>query len=164
MSTADTQLGTVWAWIRSHADKGVQCPACGQRVQVYWRSINAGMAYSAVKLYRIHQASPWRWVHLPSEIGRRSAEEAKLAYWGLVEVSGEKREDGGKASQWRITQKGADWVTGAIAVPKYVRVFDGEPWGPPIPYSRSGRQMPDVTIRMALGDKFDYDALMSGEP
>lgn len=162
MLAPETPLMSVWNWIRERAEKGDKCPACGQRFQVYWRTINAGMAVSAIKLYRLHCETPWRWVHLPTEVGRISAEESKLRWWGLVESSDNLREDGGKASQWRMTQKGVEWVCGRIAVPCYAKVFDGRLWDL-TRHSKSGVFHEDITIRTALGEKFDYDKLMAGE-
>lgn len=160
-----TTLSAVWAHISRHADNGLHCPACGQYVQKYWRSINAGQAASAVRMLRLHNQSPGRWVHLPTEIGRRSAEEAKLSWWGLVEDEGSLRADGGRAGYWRLTPKGVQWARGLIRVPRYVVVFDNQPWGDgrPTPYSKAGERKPDVSVLDALGSRFDYDKLMAGE-
>jgi hypothetical protein len=73
-----TPLSEVWTHISEYARDGLSCPACGQHTQIYWRTINAGQAASVVRLYRMHLKAPFCWVHLPSAIGRRSAEEAKL--------------------------------------------------------------------------------------
>lgn len=158
-----TTLTEVWEHIRQYAESGCRCPGCGQHVQIYWRSINAGQAASVVRLYRLHLKQPWAWVHLPTAIGRRSAEEAKLSYWGLVEEMGALRVDGGRPGMWRLTPKGVDWAARLIKVPRYVRVFDGHPWGAPINYSKSGKIRPDVGVLDALGTKFNYTLLMAGE-
>lgn len=150
-------------WLRERIDTGERCPCCTQRAQVYWRSINTGMAVGVIGLYLWQQKHPGEFAHLPTVLGRRSAEEAKLRYWGLMEEEAALRPDGGRTGYWRLTAPGAAWVRGQLRLPRYVRVYDGRALGPPQPYSRSGKLMPDVMIKDALGDRFDYDALMRGE-
>jgi hypothetical protein len=143
-------------WVRDHAPDGDRCPTCGQWAQLYYRTINSGMAYSAVRLLHLNRERPGAFHHLPSAVGRRSAEETKLRYWGLIESD----EETGKL--WRLTQKGEDWVLGRTQVPRYARIYNDELVGLSV-RSRSGRLRGDIGIRDALTDKFDYDALMRGE-
>lgn len=160
----DTPLREVREHINRHAEDGLACPACEQHVQVYWRPINSGMAASAVRMLRRHLASPGVWIHIPSEIGRRSAEESKLSWWGLVEERQGERGDGGRAGYWRLTEKGVRWAQGLETVRRYVKVFDGKPWdGKPTSRSKSGREKPDTSVYSALGDHFNYRELLEGE-
>jgi hypothetical protein len=150
-------------WLRDRVDEGARCPCCTQWAQVYWRTINSGMAVSAIRLFRWQAEHDGEFAHLPTLLGRRSAEEAKLRYWGLVEEEARVRPDGGRAGFWRLTAAGLEWVRGGIRLPCYVRVFDARALGPPGDFSRSGKYRPPVSIRDALGDKFDYEALLRGE-
>lgn len=149
--------------LREQAETGGRCPCCSQWAQVYYRTINAGMAAGVVGLYRWALAHPGEFAHLPTVLGRRSAEEAKLRYWGLIEEESALRPDGGRAGYWRLTEYGASWALGRIRLPRYVRVYDGRRLSKPQATSRSGKLRPDVGIRDALGTKFDYDELMRGE-
>ncbi len=114
------------------------------------------MAVGAIKLYRWQQTHDG-FAHLPTVIGRRSAEEAKLRYWDLIyglEI---------KAGYWSLTEAGINWAQGRTRLPRYVRVYDGKALSPPQHTSRSGKVRPPVGIRDALGNRFDYDQLMRGE-
>lgn len=160
----DRSLDAAKMWLHQRLNEGARCPCCDQHAQVYWRTLNSGMAIGAIRLWRWHQKNGNdQYAHLPSVIGRRSAEEAKLRYWNLIEEATVKREDGGRAGYWRLTADGQRWVSGQIALPKYVQVFDGKALGPPHSISRSGRMMDPMTIQDALGKKFNYEAMMNGE-
>ena len=150
-------------WLRERLGNGARCPCCTQMAKVYWRPINTGMAQSAIRLYRWQREHPGQFAHLPTVLGRRSAEEAKLRYWGLVEEEASLRPDGGRTGYWRLTEPGVALVRGQLKVPRYVRVYDGRALGPPQPAGKSGEPRPDVTIIAALGTDFDYHALMRGE-
>jgi hypothetical protein len=146
------------AILRELVNDGHKCPVCTQLAKVYRRKINSGMARSLIEMYRVGRegdvAGVQGWVHVPTQIGARSREEGKLAYWGLVEEEAEiKREDGGRAGYWRVTARGAQFVRNLIQVPKYARVYDGR---------CLGLTGPDVSIHDALGTKFNYDELMAG--
>lgn len=138
-------------WLREHVDDGAPCPCCTQLAKVYRRKINSGMARSLIAMYQIAGTS---WVHVPTQVGARSREEGKLAYWGLVEESTAPRDDGGRAGWWRVTSKGELFVRDEITVPKYARIYNGRCLG------FYGAQR--VGIRDALGSKFSYDDLMAG--
>lgn len=160
-STAFTDthtLGEARDWLRQRINDGARCPCCTQWAQAYFRSINSGMAYGAIQLYNFHLKYPWQFAHLPS-LGRRSSEESKLRYWGLVE---EQNTEGHPGGYWRLTQKGIDWVEERIKVPHYVRVFDSRALSRPQSQAK-GDPKPDIGIRDALGTDFDYDKLMRGE-
>lgn len=143
-----TPLAQVRAWLRLKLDDGTRCPACEQFCKVYQRKLNSGMARSLIAMYR---AGGTDFVHIPTEIGARSREEGKLAYWALVEEQKENRPDGGRAGYWRVTDKGEQFVLGLVKVPKYARVYDG----------RCLELTGDfIVIQDALGDSFDYGELM----
>ena len=144
----NTTLKEVKAYLRENVEEGVDCPACTQLVKLYKRKINSGMAVSLIKMYR---SAGLEWQHIPTTIPAKSREEGKLRYWGLVEEEMERREDGGRAGWWRVTEKGRDFALGRITVPKYARVFDAKL------FALEGEE---VGIREALGDKFDYNELM----
>lgn len=151
MSLPDsTPLGVARDWTRKHAEDGVACPVCTQRVQVYKRKLNSGMARSLIAMYAIGGTD---WVHVPTAIGARSREEGKLAYWGLVEESLTPRDDGGRAGWWRVTTKGEAFVRMQLRVPSHARVYNGNVLGLMGTY---------VTIADALGTKFNYSELMAG--
>lgn len=148
----DMTLAEARDLLRTLVDDGHDCPVCTQLAKVYRRKINSGMARSLIEMYRVGGPA-LDWVHVPTQIGARSREEGKLAYWGLVEEEHQERDDGGRAGYWRVTTKGVQFVSAQIKVPKYARVYDGRC------LSLTGDE---VTIREALGSKFNYDELMAG--
>lgn len=138
-------------WLRKRLDDGAECPVCHQHVQMYKRKLNSGMARSLIEMYKIGGTD---WVHLPTQMkSLRSREEGKLRYWGLVEEEKDRREDGGRAGWWRVTEEGKAFVIDLSSVPKYAKVYNGKCYG---------LEGEPVTIRQCLGDKFNYDALMRG--
>lgn len=146
-------LAQLKAWLRTKCQQpgGAKCPVCEQHVQVYRRKINAGMARSLIRMYR---AGGLDWVHLPTQIGARSREEGKLAYWNLVEEEKILRPDGGRAGYWRVTKLGELFLKDQCTVPKYARVYNQK--------VLSLDPSEQVTIKDALGTKFDYNELMAG--
>ena len=148
-------LAAARAWLRKAARErgGTRCPCCGQHAQVYRRSINAGMARSLIAMHRL--APDGAWVHVPTQIGARSREEGKLAYWGLVEEEVAVRPDGGRSGWWRVTARGRQFAGGRLKVAKWAYVYNGMV----LEYDSSVM----IDIKGALGRKFDYDALMRGE-
>ena len=164
MKDPDTPLGAVWKYLGAHWEEGVDCPACEQNVQVKWQNINPAMAISMTKLYKFWRQDPDRWVHIPTEIGRISAEEAKLVHWGLLEERPGRRADSGRAGFWRITPLGVAWVHDGLRVPRYVLTYNGKDvGGGPRPNSRTGRVVRWDSIQDALGNKFNLRLLLEGE-
>ena len=147
----NTPLHAVKSWLRKQLDVGTECPACHQHVQLYRRKINSGMARSLIAMYRVNGTD---WVHVPTMIGARSREEGKLAYWGLVEEEKAKRPDNGRAGYWRVTPRGEEFIKRQMNVPKYALVYNGRVQG----FDTTTM----VSIKDALGTKFDYAELMVG--
>lgn len=144
-----TTLDQAKTWLRSRLDHGDSCPLCGQHAKMYRRKINAGMATSLISMHRIAPTGGWVHVHA---IGARSREEGKLAYWGLVEEQNGVGIHGGRAGYWRVTDAGRAFLKGT-KVPKYAKVYNGKCYG---------HEGDLVSIRDALGTKFNYDDLMRG--
>lgn len=147
----DTPLGEARRRLQDGAlGGGTRCPCCGQRAQVYRRSINSSMAKSLIKMWMV-QRDGADWIHVPTEIGARSREEGKLRYWGLVTERPVSREDGGHAGYWRVTTKGSDFVAGGLELPRYALVYDGNL------LELTG---PLVDIETCLGEPFDLTRLL----
>lgn len=149
--TDDMTLGEARVLLRGLVDEGHACPCCTQLAKVYRRKLNAGMAVSLIRMYRIQGEREW--IHLPTEIGARSREEGKLRYWGLVEEMTEPREDGGRAGWWRVTDRGGMFVREEIVVLSHAKIYDGRC------LALTGAR---VSILDCLGAKFNYAELMYG--
>lgn len=151
---AETSSTNAVAAVRSHVmhnlDKGVTCPGCHQHAQAYKRKLNAGQAKSLIDMYR---AGGKGWVDVTEVTDRRSREEGKLAYWGLVEEFYEGRPDGGRPGLWRVTDLGEQFVLGKVDVQSHAKVYNGQCLG------LYGQK---VSIATVLGTRFNYAELMAG--
>jgi hypothetical protein len=149
--TDSMDLGTVRAKLREKVWEGTVCPTCRQVVKAYRRSIHAGIAVAAIRLYQA--TTPGEFAHLPTvEKPRRGGEGGKLRYWKLAVEEAERRDDGGRSGWWCLTSAGRAFVEGRHRVQRYAWVYDGRL------LRREGEL---VTITDCLGDKFNYADLMN---
>jgi len=150
-------LGEARALLGEQAEDGVECPCCGQFAKVYKRKINSGMAWSLIWLVREHLETK-DWVDVQKQAPRfvmANREMGKLIHWGLAVT---KSHDGTRKKNsglWRPTEKGIDFVFDEVTVPTRVHLYNNTVVG-------SDDEL--MSIRDALGDKFDYRELMSGMP
>lgn len=140
------------AWLRARVDDGEHCPCCGQYAKVYKRTINAAMARALIAMYHVDTTGTWGWMHLPTAVPGERGDACKTAYWGLIEEESVARPDGGRSGWWRLTPLGGSYVRGTITMPKYAKVYDGR---------CLGLTGPLLSIRDALGTRFDYAELMA---
>lgn len=137
----------------ARAVKGTHCPCCGQNVKVYRRNLNRSMAWALIYMYRKYGQG---WVHVPStgHLARLGGDWAKMAFWGVIEEKDEQKDDGNPhAGYWRLTALGSRFVLGQ-RLKKYVYIYNNQDLQQPSPET--------VSIREALGKKFDYAELMRG--
>lgn len=148
-------LGAAREVLLENLDEGAGCPCCGRHAQRYRRQINVEMARTLIALYRQHGRS---WANLKDV--RRGAktsnrEESKLRYWGLLEEEKTvRRDDGGRAGWWRVTERGERFALGNLAVPQYALEFHRKCVG----FEGEMR-----TIEVALGKKFNLAELLGRE-
>jgi hypothetical protein len=148
----DMTLGEAREILRELLDAGHKCPCCTQMAKIYRRKITGRQAAALISLFR---AAGRDYGHFPTVAPDHyeAAQAALLRYWGLTEELQEKREDGGRAGWWRVTERGEAWIRGQTTVPKYARTYDSRCLG------LTGES---VTVVDALGTKFNYNELMAG--
>ena len=141
--------------LRENFDKGTGCPCCGQFVKRYRRSIYGTMARMLIAFYRLKHPG---FMHVNDVIrltglaDYRCGDWAKLVYWGLIEEKSKgKNEDKRTSGYWRITDRGKEFVEGALTVPKYIYLYNQK---------YMGNDGPEVHIRDCIGKKFSYEELM----
>jgi len=81
------------------------------------------------------------------------ADFAKLRYWGLImelENDNPKKKNSGI---WIITKKGGEFLKSGKQIPKYALIYNGKF------LDFDGDEI--ITIQSALGNKFNYQELMS---
>lgn len=109
---------------------GATCPCCAQHVQVYRRRIYKGMARVLLWLVREFEQTA-DWVVLKDGPLFRGGDNAKLAYWGLVQtrtrrsIETHKRNSG----EWMPTGHGMRFAKGGVTVPTYAYVYNGDVLG-----------------------------------
>jgi len=149
------------ARLLAHLVEGTTCPCCGQFVKRYRRALNSAMARALVLLYRHLKANPGlEWVHTQSFLIAQQAytgDFAKLRYWGLVEPQVGVRDDGSaRVGLYRVTPLGEAFVRGTAHVMKYVYLYNDEV------LARPKDDNEQISIHAALGERFNYTALMEG--
>ena len=129
-------IGEGRAYLRENWEEGAACPCCSQRVKLYKRRINSGMAEILIAIAREtlrRQIDPKHrpYVHVERELvrGNELLQGARdwttLKFWNLIEPLG----DGGTrraAGEWRITEPGL-WIVSHPDRPllhEYVEVFN----------------------------------------
>jgi hypothetical protein len=143
-------LGEAREALRGVVFEGAKCPCCTQFAKVYKRKINSTMARTLITLYRHGKAGEY--LHAPSLPGD-THEVSQLVWWGLVEEERTRREDGGRAGWWRVTDLGRAFVLGALRLPKHALIYDSAL----LRLDNSEY----ASIEDALGSRFDLAELMS---
>lgn len=156
-SLRDSSLTEAQDWLRERVDSGERCPCCTQLAKIYYRHINASMAFGLITMYRAHGRE---WGHAPttSNVAKLGGELARLRLWGLLEELKQPREDGGRAGWWRITELGEKFIRNEVSLPNTLRLYDGRVIG----VGRKEGDLEQCTMPQALGNKFDYNELIRG--
>jgi hypothetical protein len=156
----DATLDEVREWVWDGAiNGGVICPCCTQSAKVYRRAMSNATARFMIRLYRYNNNQGRDFVYMPAQLDQMRGTPHQGGYgnlaqhWGLLEKQPGIRKDGSnRTGWWRLTTRGRAFVENRITVPKYAYIYDNEclglggaPW----------------SIIDALGEKFDYRALMS---
>lgn len=137
--------------LRRVAYDGTTCRCCSQTVKAYKRKVTASMAYMLIRMYRAGGTDYVKLTELRD--GNGSMDTTITKYFGLIEEERTRREDGGRAGWWRVTELGERFIRGEAAVAKYAHVYRDQC------FKFSGAE---VDVRSALGTKFRYDELMAG--
>jgi hypothetical protein len=152
-------LGEARQHLRDHWEEGTPCPCCRQLVKQYKRKLNSAMAYGLILVSRAKADDGWvhieryfKSLNIPSSI---RGDMSKLKFWGLLEAKEGEREDGStRLGFYRITDKGRQFVNGQISVQERVKLFNQKFYG---------FDGDEITIKQALGSKFDYNELMEAK-
>lgn len=135
------------------ADKGYNCPCCGQLCKRYFRKMNGNMCSVMITLFRKK-----RFGFVPIEEFmrvngfQRCGDFSYLVHWGMMEKMTGKRPDGSKNNGfYKLTDKGRQFVKQEITAPQTLVIYNGKV---------EGFEGPEISIIDALGKKFDYRELM----
>ena len=137
--------------IASSSKKFIKCPCCDQKVKVYKRKLNSGMAITLIRMY---QHSKLNYCHVVDAQSKQCTDYPQLRYWGLIEEE-VSPVDGKKTSGvWRVTTPGLHFLKGLLTVKKYIHTINNNF----IDFSGD-----DVSLKDCLPEKFDYQELMLKE-
>jgi len=138
------------------ADKGYNCPCCGQLCKRYFRKLNANMAVTVIAMFIKKKFGFIRVEEFLRVNGyQRSGDFPYLVHWGILEKMQGKRGDGSsRTGFYKLTDKGRQFVQGNITVPQTLIFYNGK---------CEGFEGDEITIQQALGKRFDYRELMSGD-
>jgi hypothetical protein len=145
------------SYLRQNWTKGVPCPCCKQFVKLYPRKLTSAMAYALILIYRHHQTegsfgaffhveNHFKLLDIPSSI---RGDFPKLRYWGLIEQ--QIINNAVIPAYYRITALGIQFVKEVASVSKISLLYNNTFYG---------FEGPEITIKDALKDKFNYSELM----
>lgn len=145
---------------REHWHEGCKCLACGQRVQLYNYKFFASSAFALIRLFNLTETNPdQEWFHVKdyAEAGKdrpRAHHFAELRFWELIEKCDVNDDPAKKSSgYWKITEKGKQFVNEEIKVQSRILIYNNI-------FVGFAENSSEITVREALGNKFDYEELM----
>jgi hypothetical protein len=136
-----------------------QCPCCTRHVKMWKRKLYNSMVRWLMWIVQESDAEIARgntegWVNY--EKGPRFQDYSKLQYWGLIEPRPHTPEEKGTAGVgvWRPTKLARDFVAEKVELPTHAYVYNNVVYG----FTEER-----ITIRVALGKKFDYAEMLRGD-
>ena len=140
--------------LRANIEDGSTCPCCGQLVRMYRRKLNSNMVRFLISL-AWEYAKCGEWIHYSRcAFKGRDYNYLDTAYFGLAEQRPNDDDVTRTSGFWRPTRLGLDFALDRAVVPSHILTYNGR---------RVDVADTTVRVREALGDAFDYAALMRGE-
>lgn len=139
--------------------KGQMCPCCTQWAQMYKYSFHGTMASALVHIYIATKngiVDDEGYLHVENylvSLGEKPSKHGKLRYWGLIEQKNNGDSSKKHSGEWRLTQKGLDFVEGRISVPRCAWLFNSQCYG---------FEGEEVFIDNISSKKFNYTKMMAG--
>lgn len=145
-------------WLRDRLLIGATCPCCNRYARKYKTPLNSAMAHVLIQMAR--HSDPGEWIHVENmlvDIGDKTkGVHGKMKHWGLIRQQLNTGEPGkNKNGYWQLTRDGLDFVAGRLLVKRWVYLYNDTTYG-------WCAEDDLVSIRDALGKKFNYEELMNG--
>lgn len=136
-----------------HSGEELRCPCCERMVRVYRRKLHSEMARFLLQLVSLYRKYPryYSMREIMPRDNKASSDGTYLVHWGLIEKADGTNTAMAPAGTYRPTELGLRFAHEVEAVPSHVHLLNNKPIG------WSDKQ---ITIRKALGSKFNYDELM----
>ena len=139
-------------------DRGTYCPCCDQYARRYKRKLYSSQAMQLIRLYKLCRETdfdPDLYYHRSVVIPYANNNDlALLRHWGVLALQENKDRTKRESGRFRVTDLGRKFVEGVVTVPAACYQYNDE-----VQKFTDKR----VTIYQALGTKFSYEDLMSGE-
>lgn len=135
-------------------NKGFVCDCCGSFCKRYTRIFNSNMAICLLLLYKFNVNGFVKVEDFLIKNGhKRCGDFSYLVHYRFLEKQGGKREDGSRRNgYYRLTSLGIMFVEGKVTARKKFMILNNK---------FEGFEGDEVTIRQALGKKFNFDELMN---
>jgi len=136
---------------------GYTCEHCGSFVKMYRRSLNSNMALAILLLYKFNIRD---WVKVEDFLiksgHKRCGDFSYLVHYGLLEKKQGDRSDGSSRNGfYKLTGRGLLFCEGKLMVQEKFLILHG---------GLKGFEGKEISIKEALGKKFDYSELMGLTP
>lgn len=134
-------------------DKGFKCPHCGAFCKRYTRSFNSNMALALLLLYKFNIRGFVKVEDFLIQQGRkRCGDFSYLVHYGFLEKQVKKRKDGSNRNGfYKITGRGIMFCEQKIMAHEKFMILNNK---------FEGFKGKEITIKEALGKKFNYDEMM----
>ena len=136
-------------YLAKHLSEGVNCPCCGQRVQLWRKSIISTAVASLCRLVSQYRGKPIH--HDNFTVLLKDRNFSQLVLWGLVEPAAPRTNTDNSAGKWSPTGLGVNFVNNRARVFKYINTYNNHL------FSFEG---PKIDVMEALRQKFDYAELL----
>jgi len=151
-------------WLAEHFESGETCPCCDQFVKLYKRKLDAGMARALIITHNENIANPdtvWFPVNdllKKRKISTGASTISMLKHWGLLYPKSDAppKEGAKSAGLYCITELGTLFALDQVSVKKHIYIYNKTLFSP----EEASKEF--ITIREALGDKYDYSEMMNG--
>ena len=100
-------------------EKTETCDHCGAKVVEYKHGLNRGIVTALTAFFEKHALKAADMSAMGFSYSQRCNWQ-KLQYWGLVEKANPLSKKGG---EWRVTQRGAEFVSGWLRVPHFAVTY-----------------------------------------
>ncbi len=150
--TLEEATAIIKAGVKEKLLEGSECPVCTQFVKLYPIKIPATGVRDLIRLYRLTDGDTDGFLHVNDFADLSSRSFAKLAHWDLIQSEINEDTDKRTSGMWTIAAKGKRFVEGDEKVPNRAYIFDS---------SARAFSHDLVSVQDALGNKFDYEELMS---
>lgn len=145
-------------YLRDNWEDGIECPCCHQNVKLYKRKINTGMCLFLIELYKLNQQEQKSYfagdILNNIKSGTKSLDYSVMKWWGLIISEKNYDETKKRSGYWILTEKGHNFIDGIISIPEKVLLYNNK---------RIGFGEDFITIKKALGNKFNYKELMENK-